>query len=90
MEVTKLLFNIYKLLRNQSIFNLSASYSSLQRVTVPGSRQSQISVWKVNKPQIWGLVLDEMFKAALNLSLRMAYEQERGEGVSNPLNLFIT
>ncbi|XP_057423066.1 uncharacterized protein LOC130716999 isoform X2 [Lotus japonicus] len=59
------------------------NYLYMERVTVPGSRQSQISVWKVNKPQIWGLVLDEMFKAALNLSLRMAYEQERGEGVIN-------
>ena len=39
-------------------------------------------MWKVNKPLLWEYVLDEMYHAALNLSLRMAFEQEKDQEYS--------
>ncbi|KAI4351730.1 hypothetical protein L6164_006055 [Bauhinia variegata] len=36
-------------------------------------------LWKVNNPVLRVHVLDEMYHAALNLSLRMAFEQEKDE-----------
>ena len=48
-----------------------------------GAKQITILMWKVNKPLLWEYVLDEMYHAALNLSLRMAFEQEKDEEVSN-------
>lgn len=45
-------------------------------------KQTTILMWKVSKPLLWEHVLDEMYHAALNLSLRMAFEQEKDEEVS--------
>nr|POE67993.1 hypothetical protein CFP56_26895 [Quercus suber] len=44
-----------------------------------------ILLWKVNKRPLWEHVLDEMFHAALNLSLRAAYEWDKEKEVINPL-----
>ncbi|OAY30367.1 DNA-directed RNA polymerase III subunit rpc-3 [Manihot esculenta] len=40
-------------------------------------------LWKVNKHVLWEHVLDEMFHAALNLSLRVAYELEQQKEIVN-------
>ncbi|KAJ8771523.1 hypothetical protein K2173_026700 [Erythroxylum novogranatense] len=40
-------------------------------------------LWKINKETLWKTVLDEMFHAALNLSIRMAYELEQQQEVLN-------
>lgn len=55
----------------------------MEKVPVMGFKQSQILMWKVNEPLIWEYVLDEMYHAALNLSLRMAFEQEKDEELLN-------
>lgn len=47
------------------------------------NKQTQLLMWRVNQPLLWEYVLDEMYHAALNLSLRMAFEQEKDEEVSN-------
>ncbi|KAK3008482.1 hypothetical protein RJ639_015093 [Escallonia herrerae] len=49
----------------------------LRNVVTHGARQSQFLLWKVNKSTLWVQVLDDMFHAALNLKLRIAYEQEQ-------------
>ena len=38
-------------------------------------------LWKVNKSCLWQHVLDEMYHAALNLSLRVIHEQEQKKEV---------
>lgn len=53
-------------------------------VSVVGSnKQTQLLMWRVNQPLLWEYVLDEMYHAALNLSLRMAFEQEKDEEILN-------
>ncbi|KAM2030908.1 hypothetical protein FF2_041486 [Malus domestica] len=47
------------------------------RLAVTGARQAQFLVWKVDRPIVWKHVLDEMFHTALNLSLRLAYEDDQ-------------
>ncbi|KAL2948827.1 hypothetical protein AAZX31_20G145000 [Glycine max] len=47
------------------------NYLHKKTVPVTGGRPSNICMWKVNKPLLWKYVLDEMYHAALNLSLRM-------------------
>ncbi|XP_028800046.1 uncharacterized protein LOC114755336 isoform X2 [Neltuma alba] len=54
-------------------------YLHMEKLVVTGARQSKFLLWKVNKPILWEHVLDEMYHAALNLSLRLAYEQEKDE-----------
>lgn len=53
----------------------------VQKIIVTGTKQSQFLLWRVNKPALWEKVLDEMYHAALNLSLRVAQEQENGKEV---------
>ncbi|KAL2335228.1 hypothetical protein Fmac_016441 [Flemingia macrophylla] len=58
----------------------------LHMETVPvvtGRRSSDIFWWKVNQPLLWINVLDEMYHAALNLSIKMADEQKKNEEVLN-------
>jgi DNA-directed RNA polymerase III subunit RPC3 len=40
-------------------------------------------MWKVNQPLLWEHVLDELYHGALNLKLRIAFEQDNNEEVSN-------
>ncbi|XP_048229392.1 DNA-directed RNA polymerase III subunit rpc-3 [Ricinus communis] len=40
-------------------------------------------LWKVNKHTLWKQVLDEMFHASLNLSIRVAYELEQQKEILN-------
>ncbi|CAN6564933.1 unnamed protein product [Malus baccata var. baccata] len=47
------------------------------RLAVTGARQAQFLVWKVDMPIVWKHVLDEMFHTTLNLSLRLAYEDDQ-------------
>ncbi|KAL2326504.1 hypothetical protein Fmac_025562 [Flemingia macrophylla] len=56
-----------------------------EKIPVTGARMQNTSImmWKVNKPLLWEYVLDEMYHVALNLNLRMAFEQENDEEVSN-------
>jgi len=57
----------------------------LQKLTVSMTSQngtSPILMWKVNQPLLWEHVLDEMYHGALNLKLRMAFEEEKDEEVS--------
>ncbi|WVY98318.1 hypothetical protein V8G54_030469 [Vigna mungo] len=53
------------------------------KVVATGVKQTTILMWKVSKPLLWEHVLDEMYHAALNLSLRMAFEQEKDEELLN-------
>ncbi|KAK7343689.1 hypothetical protein VNO77_12632 [Canavalia gladiata] len=71
-EAPKLLFKLWK-----------DNYLYMEKIFVPGAKISNILLWKVNKPLLWEYVLDEMYHAALNLSLRMAFEQEKDEELLN-------
>lgn len=65
-EAPKILYKLWK-----------DEYLHMEKLVVAGARQSQFLLWKVNKPCLREHVLDEMFHAALNLSLRVAYEREK-------------
>ncbi|KHN26644.1 DNA-directed RNA polymerase III subunit RPC3 [Glycine soja] len=68
-EASKLLYKLWK-----------DNYLYMEKVgATAGAKQITILMWKVNKPLLWEYVLDEMYHAALNLSLRMAFEQEKDE-----------
>ncbi|TKY51306.1 DNA-directed RNA polymerase III subunit RPC3 [Spatholobus suberectus] len=71
-EAPKLLFKLWK-----------DNYLYMEKVGLTGAKLSTILMWKVNKPLLWEYVLDEMHHAALNLSLRMAFEQEKDEELLN-------
>ncbi|KAF7801890.1 DNA-directed RNA polymerase III subunit RPC3 [Senna tora] len=58
-------------------------YLHMEKLVVTAARQSKFLLWKVNKPILWDHVLDEMYHAALNLSLRLAYEQEKDAELLN-------
>ncbi|KAG4907909.1 hypothetical protein JHK84_056431 [Glycine max] len=79
-EASKLLYKLWK-----------DNYLYMEKVgATAGAKQITILMWKVNKPLLWEYVLDEMYHAALNLSLRMAFEQEKDEefqlgGLSSPI-----
>lgn len=45
--------------------------SFLQKIVLNESRQSQFMLWKVKKDTFWRHILDEMYHAALNLSIRI-------------------
>lgn len=49
------------------------------------TKQSKFMMWKVNK-RLWENVLDEMYHAALNLNLRLAFEQENDEEVEQEMD----
>ncbi|GKV31142.1 hypothetical protein SLEP1_g39876 [Rubroshorea leprosula] len=59
-------------------------YLHMEKLQITGARQSQLLLWKVNKKNLWEHVLDEMFHAALNLSLRLAHELEKEKELLNP------
>ncbi|QCE08184.1 DNA-directed RNA polymerase III subunit RPC3 [Vigna unguiculata] len=71
-EAPKLLYRLWK-----------DNYLYMEKVVATGVKQITILMWKVNKPLLWEHVLDEMYHAALNLSLRMAFEQEKDEELLN-------
>ncbi|XP_008234240.1 PREDICTED: uncharacterized protein LOC103333211 isoform X3 [Prunus mume] len=71
-ETPKILYNLWK-----------DDYLHMERLVVTGARQSQFLVWRVDKPIIWKHVLDEMFHTALNLSLRLACEEERFKEITD-------
>ncbi|XP_030501360.2 uncharacterized protein LOC115716654 [Cannabis sativa] len=54
-------------------------YLHMEKLVVTATRQVSFLLWKVNKPILWDHVLDEMYHAALNLNLRLIYEQEQKE-----------
>ncbi|KAJ4706026.1 DNA-directed RNA polymerase III subunit RPC3-like [Melia azedarach] len=58
-------------------------YLHMEKLVVAGARQSQFLLWKVNKHILWEHVLDEMFHAALNLSLRVACELDQEKELLN-------
>ncbi|XLR02288.1 hypothetical protein S83_068486 [Arachis hypogaea] len=51
----------------------------MEKLVVTAAKQSRFMLWKVDKPLLWEIVLDEMYHAALNLSLRLAFEQKKDE-----------
>nr|KYP74794.1 DNA-directed RNA polymerase III subunit RPC3 [Cajanus cajan] len=61
------------------------NYLYMEKIPVSGAKipNTFILMWKVNKPLLWEYVLDEMYHAALNLNLRMAFEQEKDEELLN-------
>ncbi|BAT94217.1 hypothetical protein LR48_Vigan02g211100 [Vigna angularis] len=71
-EAPKLLYRLWK-----------DNYLYMEKVVATGVKQTTILMWKVSKPLLWEHVLDEMYHAALNLSLRMAFEQEKDEELLN-------
>lgn len=64
------------------------AYLPLQKLVVSAARQLSFLLWKVNKPILWEHVLDEMYHAALNLNLRLIYEQEQKEVCKNGIFFF--
>ncbi|KAM7499658.1 hypothetical protein LguiA_024072 [Lonicera macranthoides] len=52
-------------------------YLHMEKINTAGAKQGSFLLWKVNKRSLWGHVLDDMYHAALNLRLRVAYEQEQ-------------
>ncbi|XP_027367302.1 DNA-directed RNA polymerase III subunit RPC3 [Abrus precatorius] len=71
-EAPKLLYKLWK-----------DNYLYMEKILATGAKISNILMWKVNKPLLWEYVLDEMYHAALNLSLRIAFEQEKDEELLN-------
>ncbi|XLS71714.1 hypothetical protein HN51_028579 [Arachis hypogaea] len=67
-ETPRLLYKLWK-----------DNYLYMEKLVVTAAKQSRFMLWKVNKPLLWEYVLDEMYHAALNLSLRLAFEQEKDE-----------
>ncbi|CAK9169502.1 unnamed protein product [Ilex paraguariensis] len=65
-ETAKILYRLWK-----------DDYLHMEKVVTYGAKQLQFLLWKVNKQSLWKHVLDEMYHAALNLRLRIAYEQEK-------------
>ncbi|KAL2556066.1 RNA polymerase III subunit RPC82 family protein [Forsythia ovata] len=52
-------------------------YLHMEKVSVNGPKQALFLLWEVNKESLWVCVLDEMHHAALNLRLRITYEQDQ-------------
>ncbi|CAJ2630012.1 unnamed protein product [Trifolium pratense] len=76
-EAPKLLFKLWK-----------ENYLQMEKVTVTLSagntgKLSTIYMWQVNQPLLWEHVLDELYHGALNLKLRIAFEQETNEEILN-------
>ncbi|KAK6250581.1 hypothetical protein SCA6_004586 [Theobroma cacao] len=71
-DTTKILYKLWK-----------DDYLHMEKLQLTGARQSQFLLWKVNKNTLWEHVLDEMFHAALNLSLRVAHELEQEKELLN-------
>ncbi|XP_048138732.1 DNA-directed RNA polymerase III subunit rpc3 isoform X2 [Rhodamnia argentea] len=71
-ETSKILFRLWK-----------DEFLHMEKVVVTGPRQTQFLLWKVNKSTLWPHVLDEMYHAALNLNLRVAYELEKENELLN-------
>lgn len=74
-EAPKLLFKLWR-----------ENYLQMEKLTVSMTSQngtSPILMWKVNQPLLWEHVLDEMYHGALNLKLRMAFEEEKDEEILN-------
>ncbi|KAK4789499.1 hypothetical protein SAY86_016803 [Trapa natans] len=53
-------------------------YLHMEKVTVVGSQQCEFLLWKVNKSALWKNILDDMYHASLNVSLRVVHEMEQG------------
>lgn len=51
----------------------------MEQLVVKGTDQSKYMMWGTNKSLLWEDVLDGMYHAALNLNLKTASEQEKGE-----------
>lgn len=68
----KLVFHIYETLS-----------FLLQVMEKPNNKKDKFLLWKVKKPALWEHILDDMYHAALNLRLRIAYEHEQEKEVSN-------
>ncbi|XP_044504776.1 DNA-directed RNA polymerase III subunit rpc3 isoform X2 [Mangifera indica] len=58
-------------------------YLDMEKLFMSGARQSVFFLWKVNKTTLSRYVLDEMFHAALNLSLRLAHELDQEKELLN-------
>ncbi|KAL2533842.1 RNA polymerase III subunit RPC82 family protein [Abeliophyllum distichum] len=52
-------------------------YLHMEKVSVNGPKQTLFLLWEVDKESLWVRVLDEMYHAALNLRLRITYEQDQ-------------
>ncbi|CAI8604467.1 unnamed protein product [Vicia faba] len=73
-EAPKLLFQLWK-----------ENFLHMEKLSVTGANTKPVLIlmWKVNQPLLWENVLDEMYHGALNLKLRMAFEQEKEEEIIN-------
>ncbi|XP_030475192.2 uncharacterized protein LOC115692478 isoform X1 [Syzygium oleosum] len=71
-EISKILCRLWK-----------DEFLHMEKVVVTAPRQMQFLLWKVNKSTLWPHVLDEMYHAALNLNLRVAYELEKENELLN-------
>ncbi|KAJ7969945.1 DNA-directed RNA polymerase III subunit RPC3 [Quillaja saponaria] len=58
-------------------------YLHMEKLAFLGFKQPDFLLWKVNKLELWKHILDEMCHAALNLSIRLAYEKEKDNEVLN-------
>lgn len=52
-------------------------YLHMEVMEKPNNKKDKFLLWKVKKPALWEHILDDMYHAALNLRLRIAYEHEQ-------------
>lgn len=70
LETPKILYKLWK-----------DAYVHMERVATATFKSQQLLLWKVNKDAVWEHILDDMYHAALNLSLRLAHENEENAEV---------
>ncbi|KAK2458081.1 DNA-directed RNA polymerase III subunit RPC3 [Trifolium repens] len=75
-EAPKLLFKLWK----ENYLQMEKLYVTL---ATGNARSTPILMWKVNQPLLWEHVLDELYHGALNLKLRIAFEQDNNEEIIN-------
>ncbi|KAL2920680.1 DNA-directed RNA polymerase III subunit RPC3 [Bienertia sinuspersici] len=59
------------------------NFIEMEKVTTGGPRQTDFFLWRLKKDKLWHQVLDEMYHAALNLSLRYAHEVDQDREIVN-------
>ncbi|KNA21067.1 hypothetical protein SOVF_046680 [Spinacia oleracea] len=59
------------------------NYIQMEKISTGGPRQTDFFLWRVKKDNLWHQILDELYHAALNLSLRYAHEVDQEREIQN-------
>ncbi|KMT16386.1 hypothetical protein BVRB_3g055310 [Beta vulgaris subsp. vulgaris] len=59
------------------------NYIQMEKVTTGGPRQTDFFLWRIKKDNLWHQILDELYHAALNLSLRYVHEVDQDREILN-------